>query len=170
MNDMTDFDKLIKEKAEQASYPYDKAAWKQYKRKTGLHAGAAKYWVAGAASIAAVGTFLLFKQGHQAPPPSQPSQTVTTAADSGSAMLNTSIEVAEDTLAIQEIQAAPKRVHPVPQKNTGKTAEQTPGLLKDTSKVVRKVISGKPIVIDVDTITRMVPTDAELEKGHSRLF
>ena len=29
LNDMTDFDKLIKEKAEKASYPYDEAAWKQ---------------------------------------------------------------------------------------------------------------------------------------------
>ena len=56
MNDMTDFDKKKKKKAEQASYPYDKAAWRQYKRKTGLHGGAVKYWVVGAASIVAVGT------------------------------------------------------------------------------------------------------------------
>ncbi len=171
MNDMTDFDKLIKEKAEQASYPYDKAAWKQYKRKAGLHGGAVKYWVIGAASIVAVGTFLLLKQGHQAPPPSdQPSQTVVTAVDSGLALQNTSIEVAEDTLAIQEKHAVQKSVHPVSQNNTEKTVEQSHNFTKDTSKVIRKVTYGKPIVIDVDTITRMVPTDEEIEKGHSRLF
>lgn len=171
MNDMTDFDKLIKEKAGQASYPYDKAAWKQFKRKAGLHGGAAKYWVLGAASIVAVGTFLLLKQGHQAPPPSvQPTQTVVTAVDSGLALQNTSSEVAEDTLAIQEIHAVSKGAHSVSQKNTEKIVEHPQALLKDTSKVIRKVTYGKPIVIDVDTITRMVPTDEELKKGHSRLF
>lgn len=171
MNDMTDFDKLIKEKAEQASYPYDKAAWKQYKRKAGLYGGTAKYWVLGATSIVAVGTFLLLKQGHQAPPPAdRPSQTVAAAIDSGLALQNTSIEVAEDTLAIQEIHVTPKSARSVSRKNTDKTLEQPRPLLKDTSKVIRKVIYGKPIVIDVDTITRMVPTDEEIEKGHSRLY
>lgn len=174
MNDMTDFDKLIKEKAEQASYPYDKAAWKSYKRKTGLHGGAAKYWIAGTASIVAVGSFLLFKQGHQVPLPSdQPSQSVVSAVDSGLTSPNTSIEVAEDTLAIQKIQVHPKGLRSVSRENIDKidkTVEQPHSISKDSSKVTRKVIHGKPIVIDVDTITRMVPTDEEIKKGHSRLF
>ncbi len=171
MNDMTDFDKLIKEKAEQASYPYVKAAWRQYKRKTGLHGGAVKYWVVGAASIVAVGTFILLKQGHQAPfPPNQPSQSVVPAVDSGLTVQNVSGDVAEDTLAVEKMQALPKGLRSVSHKNTDKTVEQPRSFSKDTSKVTRKVIHGKPIVIDVDTITRMVPTDEEIEKGHSRLF
>ena len=60
--------------------------------------------------------------------------------------------------------------YPDSHKNTDKTVEQPRSFSKDTSKVTRKVIHGKPVVIDVDTITRMVPTDEEIEKGHSRLF
>ena len=73
-------------------------------------------------------------------------------------------------MAIQEIHAVSKGAHSVSQKNTEKIVEHPQALLKDTSKVIRKVTYGKPIVIDVDTITRMVPTDEELKKGHSRLF
>ena len=171
MNDMTDFDKLIKEKVEQASYPYDEAAWRQYKRKAGLHGGAAKYWVVGAASIVAVGTFLLLKQGRQTVPDAeQPSQSVVYAPDSALTLQNTSSEVTEDTLMFQEMQAPPKVSPYVSRKNSDSIVEQPHRILKDTSKVYRKVIYGKPLVIDVDTITQMVPTDEELKKGHSRLY
>lgn len=170
MNDMTDFDKLIKEKAEQASYPYDKAAWKQYKRKTGLHGGAAKYWVMGASAVMVAGGLILLKPGHHGQPlQDNPSTTIVVAPDSAMVLPNPSIEDLEDTPTLP-IENAPGKTLQVSRRQTEPLDANTVQIKEDTPKVMRKVIYGKPQVIDVDTIKRMVPTDEELEKGHSRLF
>ena len=171
MNDMTDFDKLIKEKAEQASYPYDEAVWRQYKRKAGLQGGYAKYWVVGAASIVAVGAFLLLKQGRQAQPtPDQPLQTAVFTEDSVSVSQNLSAGMTEDTMPLHIVDKSEKGSIQTFQHNRETADEHPSSMKKDTPKVTKKVIYGRPLVIDVDTITRMVPTDEELEKGHSRLY
>ena len=170
MNDMTDFDKLIKEKAEQASYPYDEAAWRQYKRKAGLHGGSAKYWLVGASALVVAGAFLLLKPRHNAPQQDQPSQTDIVALDSSIALQNPSNETSEDTLTLLPDNDTKERPLNVSPRNTETVNASKVQIKKDTPTVSRKVIYGKPIVIDVDTITRMVPTDEELEKGHSRLY
>ena len=170
MNDMTDFDKLIKEKAEQASYPYDEAAWRQYKRKAGLHGGLAKYWLVGASALVVAGAFILLKPRHNAQQlQDQPSQTGIVALDSSMALQNPSIETLEDTLALPDNETK-ERLLNVSRRHTETVNSGKVQIKKDTPTVSRKVIYGKPIVIDVDTITRMVPTDEELEKGHSRLY
>ena len=167
---MTDFDKLIKEKAEQASYPYDEAAWRHFKRKTGLHGGSAKYWVVGAASILTVGAFLLLKQGRQVQQtPDQLRQTAAFTEDSASVLQNQSTVMVEDTMLLQVVSRSENtscqrsRIHQ-------ETVDEPPFRTKEDTLKTTKIIYGKPLVIDVDTITRMVPTDEELEKGHSRLY
>ena len=170
MNDMTDFDKLIKEKVEQASYPYEEAAWKHYKRKAGLHDGSVKYWVVGAASIVTVGAFILFKQGGKVQQTlDQPQQTIVFTEDSVSVSQNSSTGVSEDTMLLQEESKSEIRPRQVPRHNREIVNEHQLRVKEDTPKI-SKTIYGKPLVIDVDTITRMVPTDEELEKGHSRLY
>ena len=170
MNDMTDFDKLIKEKVEQASYPYEEAAWRQYKRKAGLHGGSVKYWVVGAASIVTVGAFILLKQGREVQQTSdQPQQTAVFTEDSASVSQNTSTDVSEDTMLIQVVSKSEVSPRQAPRHNQEMVTEPTLRVKEDTPKT-SKAIYGKPLVIDVDTITRMVPTDEELEKGHSRLY
>lgn len=171
MNDMTDFDKLIKEKAEQASYSYDEAAWRQYKRKAGLHGGSAKYCLVGTAALVVAGIFLLLKPGHQAQESqNQPTQMDVVASDSSLALQNPSNETLEDTLTLRPDKETKGRPLKVSRHHTETVDASKVQMKKDTPKVSRKVIYGKPIAIDVDTITRMVPTDEELEKGHSRLY
>ena len=171
MNDMTDFDKLIKEKAEQASYPYDEAMWKQYKRKAGMHGGSAKYWLVGTSALVVAGAFLLLKPRHNAKQlHDQPSQTDIVALDSSMALQNPSNETSEDTLTLLLDNDTKERPLNVSRRHSETVNASKVQIRKDTPTVSRKVIYGKPIVIDVDTITRMVPTDEELEKGHSRLY
>jgi cytoskeletal protein RodZ len=171
MNDMTDFDKLIKEKAEQASYPYEEAAWRQYKRKAGLQGGSAKYWFVGAASFVAVGAFFLLKPARQNQPmPDQSQQVVATVDDSAMTSKEFTITESEDTVTIPVDQKAKQPLLRASQNEKENTIGNQSTIVKDTPTVTRKAVLGRPLVIDVDTITRMVPTDEELEKGHSRLF
>ena len=171
MNDMTDFDKLIKEKAEQASYPYDEAAWRQYKRKAGLHGGSAKYWLVGTSALVVAGAFLLLKPKHNAQQlQDQPSRTNIVALDSSMALQNPLNDTSEDTLTLLPDKETKESHLNVSRRHTETVNASKVQMKKDTPTVSRKVVYGKPIVIDVDTITRMVPTDEELEKGHSRLY
>ena len=167
---MTDFDKLIKEKTEQASYPYDEAAWRRYKHTAGLHGGSAKYWAVGAASIVAVGAFLLLKPGRTAQPtPVQSTPAVVIMGDSVLASQNQVSGTPEDTMTLRVASKPENSPRQMPHHNS-ETTNDHPSGVKDDSPKTSKVIYGKPVVIDVDTITRMVPTDEELEKGHSRLY
>ena len=171
MNDMTDFDKLIKEKAEKASYPYDEAAWRQFKRKAGLPGSTAKYWVAGASALMVAGGLFLLKPGHpEKSLQDNPSTTGVVAPDSAMVLQNPSDEALEDTLTLPTENTTAKKPLQASRHQTEPMDATKVQTKKDTPKVSRKVIYGKPLVIDVDTITRMVPTDEELEKGHSRLF
>ena len=171
MNDMTDFDKLIKEKAEQASYPYDEVAWKQYKRKAGIHSGGAKYWVIGASSVLVAGaTFLLKPTSRVQTMPDLPQPAVASASDSVMESQNLAVTESEDTLTLQMDHKAYRSTHQASRNETGKTFGHQSVVVKDTPKVTRKTVLGRPVVIDVDTIPRMVPTDEELKKGHSRLY
>ena len=171
MNDMTDFDKLIKEKAEQASYSYEEAAWKQFKRKAGLKSGSVKYWVVGAASFVAVGTFLLLKPTRQNQPmPDQSQQVVLTVDDSARTSQTLIVTESEDTLSIDMDQKTKQTPFHASRNEKENTIGHQSAIVKDTPTVTRKAVLGRPLVIDVDTITRMVPTDEELKKGHSRLY
>ena len=167
---MTDFDKLIKEKAEQVSYPYNEVAWKQYKRKAGLHSGRALYWGVGASAVMVTGALLLFNPARHKQPMPEPQQTVVVANDSVQMSQNLSDAVIEDTQTLQVEQKTNRSTSQVSRNDKGKTIGHQSVVVKDTPKVSRKTVLGRPIVIDVDTITRMVPTDEELEKGHSRLY
>ena len=171
MNDMTDFDKLIKEKTEQASYQYDEVAWKQYKRKAGIHGGSAKYWVIGASSVLVAGAFLLLKPVRQTQlMPDQQQQEVVSVSDSVMESHNLAVTESEDTLTLQVEQKTNHSSLQASCNEKGKTIGYQSVVVKDTPKVSRKTVLGRPVVINVDTITRMVPTDEELEKGHSRLY
>ena len=51
---MTDFDKLIKEKTEQAEYAYKPSAWRNFKRVSGS-ASPLRYWIVGSVSAVVLG-------------------------------------------------------------------------------------------------------------------
>ena len=174
---MTDFDKLIKEKAEQADYAYKPAAWKSFRHHAGMGSGTLKYWVAGISSAVVVGgltAFLLLRtpnssQGNEAVPEVVSLDTVSLTVD-GDAV------VADDTLLLA---GSGKQESPRTKAATTTTPKSTPEQSTAEANQPAKATAprknetpryGRPLVIDVDTIKDNVPTDEELKNGHSRIF
>lgn len=172
---MTDFDKLIKEKVEKATYSYKASDWKDFQRKAGVYRGSAKYWVAGAAALIAGASLVvtLHHRNMSSPIPEQqmvaqdtvlsvePQQTSDQLSGEGTAKL--------EVVAPEGSKASAKSAGHVVSEQAKTTAskEETVTDTKQTS--VRQTL-GRPLVIDVDTIKDNVPSDEELKNGHSRLF
>ncbi len=170
---MTDFDKLIQEKAEEATYSYKRSAWRDFQKHAGTYRPV-KYWIAGAAATVLVGTtvgLFMFQKSDKVAPSSEPVE-VTVTQDTLASLPE------EQTVVLEE----PKEV--VPQKNNRpseqpqkSSAQETDVPPKSTanppakeSRVKNTRPMGRPLVIDVDTIKDNVPTDEELKNGNSRIF
>jgi hypothetical protein len=175
---MTDFDKLIKEKAEQATYSYDSAAWKSFQRKAGIRSGAWKYWVAGVSSIVAVGGIVVSTIIRKDIPQSAPEQESCVAVqDTALAVPSDELHVMKDTVAIKTTPAAPvvtpEHTHRVVNDHSN-PEKLHPTFSRPVETPKEQHIStpryGRPLVIDVDTIKENVPTDEELRNGNSRVF
>lgn len=175
---MTDFDKLIKEKAEQAEYAYKPSAWKSFRQKAGMGHGSVGYWVAGVATTAIIGGTLVFTLNREPKTASTtfPTETQILAVDSSCE--NKSSSLSTDTLLVEETSAKEspsagkrrsgdqERVQPADVQ-----PEQTTIVTKAPEKPSAKTLRyGRPLVIDVDTIKDNVPSDEELRNGHSRLY
>lgn len=173
---MTDFDKLIKEKTEQAEYAYKPSAWRNFKRVSGS-ASPLRYWIVGSVSAVvlggAVATALYFA------PDRQPREVADKPAVTVDSMLVDSESPVEsqDTVSFSSEMVANPVSHTTSMKTTSGTtpaeaAVSTPMSRPDTLKKPQRtdVRLGRPLVIDVDTIKDNVPTDEELRNGHSRLF
>lgn len=174
---MTDFDKLIKEKAEQAEYDYRPAAWKDFRRMSGVGRTGLKYWVAGVASAVVAGGGILWMLNRQPQSPVEPAP-----ASSSSLVTDTLCEASQLVSSVDTLQAtgtSPKNAA-VSNRQPAKTeARETPAEDKVVkSSTVRSTETpatsptrlGRPLVIDVDTIKDNLPTDEEIRKGNSRLF
>lgn len=174
---MTDFDKLIKEKAEQVEYTYKPAAWRRFRRMAGMGHGTVKYWVAGVSSAVIIGgltTVLLLSNGH--PTQEDTSSTNVMALDTVSMSVDDEAVAGNDTLSLSgdcKPQTPQTKVVPVavvqesvdsPAVAARRSAETPSPDKKATPRY------GRPLVIDVDTIKDNVPTDEALKNGHSRLY
>lgn len=173
---MTGFDKLIKEKAEQAEYTYKPSVWRQFQRKAGLGQTATRYWVIGVSSAVLVGGFVAFF-GHrmnQRTPEKGAAQT-TLDVDTLSSQPMAPNASASDTFQVLG-DAAPVSVskhhsaHTKPTSETPAAPAAEPQVAQPSPKVNKTTRFGRPLVIDVDTIKENVPTDEELKNGNSRLF
>lgn len=174
---MTDFDKLIKEKAEQAEYAYKPAAWKSFRHHAGLKPTALKYWVTGVSSLVVVGgltTFLLLRtpnssQGNAAVPEVASLDTVSLNVDGDDVVADDTLLLAgsgeqESPRAKAATTTAPKSTPEQSAAEANQPAKAAAPRKNETSRY------GRPLVIDVDTIKDNVPTDEELKNGHSRIF
>lgn len=175
---MTDFDKLIKEKAEQADYAYKPSAWRNFQRHAGMSHGSLTYWVAGVSSAVVIGgltTFLFLRNpnptlGDEPSPRAVSVDTVSLTVDDQTAI------VEEDTLSLScSAEQKTPRSKAVPtaasQPDIEKpAAEANPPAKTSASPKKESPRYGRPLVIDVDTIKENVPTDEELKNGHSRIF
>ena len=173
---MTDFDKLIKEKAEQAEYAYKPSAWRNFKRVSGS-ASPLRYWIVGSMSAVvlggAVATAILCSPKHRQaeiadapvvavdstlvdaqPIAGDPDTVLYVSKEAPVQSVSPSRKKVSDNAKIPDVEAvAPER----------KPVEVKP-------KTENPVRLGRPLVIDVDTIKENVPTDEQLRNGHSRLF
>ena len=173
---MTDFDKLIREKAEQAEYTYKPAAWQSFRRMAGLGRSTVKYWIAGVSSAVLIGgltTVLLLNNGRSTQENASSPNVV--ALDTVSMNVDDEAVVGNDTLSLAgncNPQAPQTKVVPsaVSKANVDspKVAARRPAETPTSKSATPRY--GRPIVIDVDTIKDNVPTDEELKNGHSRLY
>ncbi len=176
---MTDFDKLIKEKAEQAEYPYKAGAWRQFRRSSGLGAGGhLTHWLVGVSSLLVVGgatIALLNRHPQQAPLNAPQGQTV--VQDTLNALPNEAMDtvveafgnVRQSTVTVKETRShAASTSTSTRQEET--SSEETTVRNKKSETYKEKPRYGRPLVIDVDTIKENVPSDEELKNGHSRLY
>jgi len=174
---MTDFDKLIKEKAEQADYTYKPSAWKNFQHQTGMGNSSLKYWVVGVSSAVIIGgltTVLLLRNDHPTLG-NDPSLNVV-AIDTISLNVDEDVVLKEDTMVLAGCseQKAPRNKTvqvAVPESNKEETNDDVTHSARSTkSQKSATPRYGRPLVIDVDTIKENVPTDEELKKGNSRLY
>jgi hypothetical protein len=174
---MTDFDKLIKEKAEQAEYAYKPSAWKSFQRQTGMGHTTLKYWVAGVSSAVIIGgltSVLLLRNGQSTQ--GDNSSPAVVAADTIALNVDDDASLKEDTiLRVGSCKQETSRAKAVPAVDP-KTIDEVPDTDAPHSAVTSNTKThtapryGRPLVIDVDTIKDNVPTDEELRNGNSRLY
>ena len=185
-----EFDRTIKDKTEQAHYPFKEAAWESFSRKSGVASGSrftrnnkTLAVVSAAVITAGVVSGILIHTNKTRTQPQTPQETA--AADSSS--VNT------DTLVLQ----MPLQEESVPSEDKNPAVSNTAHKETEAKKnnVVAEPISGdtlsngrtekaeskpvpkrgratygRPLEINVDTITDMEPTDEQLRRGNSRLF
>lgn len=170
---MSDFDQLIREKTEQATYSYKSSAWRKYSRFAGLKN--LTPWLCTIGAVAVVGVGVLLWNLLHTPKAMEPETTPEVMV------------VAEDsTLSVTDTTATMAEVMP---SESDKPAEVAASLHQTTTQVEAPApepaakpepapkpkkpsapVYGIPVVIDVDTITQMWPTDEELKEGNSRLY
>lgn len=174
---MTDFDKLIREKAEQAEYTYKPAAWQSFRRMAGMGRSTVKYWIAGVSSAVIVGgltTVLLLNNGRSTQEDASAPNVV--ALDTVSMNVDDEVVVGNDTLSLagnrnpqaSQTKAVPSAVSKASADSPAVAARRSVETPSPDKKVAPRY--GRPLVIDVDTIKDNVPTDEELKNGHSRLY
>ncbi len=171
---MTDFDNLLKEKAEQADYPYRASAWKRFADKAGIRAGLTTGQIVtlGLATVAMAGgiTWAVIGQ-NDAPPaatPEPPTEIVLQdTVISAPAVLSPAetVETPAPTTPTQTVAA------PVPTPEPTEIESQ-PSAKSAAQEKPRKVerVHGRPVTINVDTITQIEISEEELRNGHSRLY
>ena len=171
---MTDFDKLIKEKVEEATYPYDASAWKQFQKKSGMRGGTLKYWLAGASTALVAGGVAVFMLTRPAVEnPNQPSE-LQILRDTVSQGVTIPQDCQQDVVTVEARKSETKSLRTVSQECKTEPQQQTQAsetvVTAPKPSTANKVRYGRPLVIDVDTIKDNVPSDEELKNGHSRLF
>lgn len=170
---MTDFDKLIKEKVEEATYPYDSSAWKQFRKKSGMRSGTLKYWLSGASTALVAGGVAVFMLARPAAQNTNQPNELQALHDTVSQMVSIPQHGQQtETLVVEETKTVVKTSRKAMQNQVSDPQQEQPAETagKKQKRSTEAVRYGRPLVIDVDTIKDNVPSDEELKNGHSRLY
>ena len=184
MNNMADFDQLLKDKVEQAEYSYKHSAWKGFAKRAGFKAGLSGLQIAllslSLVAVISVVTLGIIFLGH--PSTNDEQGAVVRAQDT--------VETHHDMLLQQEntesVSTESEQVNSsVPNTPSPKANGQQPtaNSQQPETNSQRQTVNGQqptantqrpkygpPIELNVDTITQMVPTDEQLRNGNSRIF
>ena len=171
---MADFDQLIKDKVDQAEYPYKHSAWKGFAKRAGIKAGLSGLQIAAiilSAVVVVTGITLgvIFSK-----------HTVSNGEQGTVDSVQCTVETQQDASPVQDVQETVNRVQGTveTQCSASRPADnrnvQAP---VDTQRVAsrpndnrQRPAYGRPLEILVDTITQMEPTDEQLRNGNSRIF
>lgn len=172
---MTDFDQLIKNKAEEAYYPYKPSAWKNFLKRSGAKVGFSGGQIALSviAASVVVGAAVWGVSSLNSKSADQPQMQEEVSVDVVDTMENETVEIAvEETPVVTEknvIRAKQTTSEPV-ETSSPEPVEQPAAVTpaKPQKKVTPRY--GKPVLINVDTITELEATDEQLRNGHSRIF
>ena len=178
MNNMADFDQLLKDKVEQAKYSYKHAAWKGFAKRAGFKAGLsglqiAAITVAVVAVITGITLGVVFS-GQPTPNGDQGAvvgiqDTMETQYAVSPTQDNVEHGTADSEQRVKETQkpaSLPKTNDQQPMAN-GQQPISNP---QQPTTNTQRPKYGPPLEINVDTITQMVPTDEQLRNGNSRIF
>lgn len=167
---MTDFDQLIKEKADSAHYKYKASAWKHLASQAGFKVGLSGLQIA-LVSIALVtvvgGAIFIFTPKETAPAPT-PQQVVSSTTHLDTAETQSQDAVAEHHQPSQQKTADRPAQDPEPDINDSVAAPQQK-VLNQKSNSKTKQYNYRPIRINVDTISEDVPTNEQLRRCNSNL-
>ncbi len=180
---MTDFDKLLKEKAEQAHYPYRHSAWKNFAAKAGISmsmsAGQIAAAVASVLIVAGGITLAVVSRPHShSTPPDAPTEFSKTTVAVDTVTATTLCEEQTSETAPVESNTPDPPAYVTPRPETPQTtpassdpAKTTTNMSATTEKRHRvDTIRGRAVTINVDTITDNEVSEEQLRKGHSRLY
>ncbi len=177
---MADFDKLIKEKAEKAEYPYKRSAWKRFAKRAGFRVGLSG-WTIALVSVAVVaitaGLIGLHVTKGNSEQPSVVSEQPMANSQQPEANSEQSSVVSEQPMANSQ-QPKAKSEQPMANSQQPKAKSEQPmansqqptANSEEPKAKSQKPVYGPPIELNVDTITQMEPTDEQLRQGNSRLF
>lgn len=172
---MTEFDQLIKNKAEEANYSYKPSAWKSFLAYSGAKTSTLLIWVAAAAvavSVVAVSTYFLLRPQPQEQPTLPEQETVAVCVDTLPADVADVVEPVAEEKPHLIVVTTPEII----QENLDLEAESEISKEQSVENTEQKPIPPtnnprlEPVRINVDTITRMEPTDEELQNGNSNLY
>lgn len=167
---MTEFDELLKAKAEQAEYPYRASAWRQFCRRAGIRALTGGQIATIAVSGTAVAGLVVWGVASHIvrQPAAEPAPVeVAVVAPDTAAILP------EDTFVVEEIQpAAPAKPAPVVQREmpAAKPEEVKTSVVEKPAQAKPEPFRGRPVIINVDTVKDNVPSDEELRKRNSQII
>ncbi|MCQ2276374.1 MAG: hypothetical protein MJZ87_05485 [Bacteroidales bacterium] len=174
---MTDFDNLIKEKAEQAEFSYKASAWKSFAAKAGIKTGlTALQWGAVVVSALLVaGGITLGVVKHQSQQPAAQPEVTEIAVEQDT------VETVPDNMKEENVQPLPE-VQPKSVKPAAPVAKPEPQIPEETAAPAPKPVKqktpkrkteryyGRPVRISVDTITQFELTKEQIDQGHSRII
>jgi len=168
---MTEFDQLIKNKAEQAQYSYKPSAWKSFLAYSGAKTSTLLIWVAAAAvavSVVAVSTYFLLRPQPQEQPILPETEPIAVCVDTVQPVVEEIVtETSKKAFAREdtffECDFSGGYETPVKENPSVENTDQKPIPPTNNPRL-------EPVRILVDTITRMEPTDEELQNGNSNLY